>query len=155
MAGLRGGTTICLFDGSPGGRSGAADWSTLWRFAAATRASFFGAGAAFYASCMKAGVVPSQAADLSALRALGSTGSPLAAECYLWAYASLPKVFQRSDTTSTYKQTRPFPRERDCRCSADSGARSGDKDDLSLKSSHNFLYPKKRKAASRSLSFLV
>jgi acetoacetyl-CoA synthetase len=92
MAGLLGGTTICLFDGSPGGRSGAADWSTLWRFAAATRASFFGAGAAFYASCLKAGVVPSQVAELSSLRALGSTGSPLAAECYLWAYASLPKV---------------------------------------------------------------
>jgi acetoacetyl-CoA synthetase len=92
MAGLLGGTTICLFDGSPAGRSGAPDWTTLWRFAGATGVSFFGAGAAFYASCLKAGVEPAQAADLSRLRALGSTGSPLAAECYRWAWAQFPVV---------------------------------------------------------------
>lgn len=92
MAGLLGGTTICLFDGSPGGRSGAPDWTTLWRFAAATGTSFFGAGAAFYASCLKAGVEPAKAADLSRLRALGSTGSPLAPECYRWAWTQFPHV---------------------------------------------------------------
>jgi acetoacetyl-CoA synthetase len=50
---LLGGTTICLFDGSPGGprpEFGGPDWSTLWRFAALARVSWFGAGAAFYAS---------------------------------------------------------------------------------------------------------
>lgn len=92
MAGLLGGTTICLFDGSPGGRAGAPDWTTLWRFAGAAGASFFGAGAAFYASCMKAGVEPAKAADLSRLRALGSTGSPLPAECYRWAWGQFPAV---------------------------------------------------------------
>ena len=42
MSGLLGGTTICLYDGSPAGRSGAPDWTTLWRFVAATRTTFFG-----------------------------------------------------------------------------------------------------------------
>ena len=61
------------------------DWTTLWRFVAATGATFFGAGAAFYASCEKAGIEPADAGDLSRLRALGSTGSPLAIESYRWA----------------------------------------------------------------------
>jgi acetoacetyl-CoA synthetase len=104
VSGLLGGTTICLYDGSPAGRVGATDWTTLWRFVAATRTTFFGAGAAFYASCLKAGVEPARLAeaaspagrklpsDLSALRALGSTGSPLAIECYRWVYENVPKV---------------------------------------------------------------
>jgi acetoacetyl-CoA synthetase len=89
---LLGGTTICLFDGSPAGPSKAPDWTTLWRFVALTRTSFFGAGAAFYASCLKAGVSPKDVADLSALRGIGSTGSPLAHECYRWAWDHCPKV---------------------------------------------------------------
>jgi len=92
IAGLLNGTTICLYDGNPAGAIGVPDASTLWRFVADTRTTFFGAGAAFYASCLKAGVEPMRAADLSALRALGSTGSPLAEECYRWAWQHLPKV---------------------------------------------------------------
>ncbi|HSB98342.1 MAG TPA: acetoacetate--CoA ligase, partial [Burkholderiaceae bacterium] len=92
VGGLLGGTTICLFDGSPGGPSKVPDWSTLWRFAALTKTTFFGAGAAFYASCLKSGVSPKDVADLSSLRALGSTGSPLANECYRWAWDHCPKV---------------------------------------------------------------
>ncbi len=91
---LLGGTTICLFDGNPAGAgSGAqADWSTLWRFAGLAGATFFGAGAAFYASCLKADVKPMQVADLSRLRSVGSTGSPLADECYHWVWANCPQV---------------------------------------------------------------
>jgi acetoacetyl-CoA synthetase len=92
IGGLLGGTTICLYDGSPAGRGGAPDWTTLWRFAGAAGVTFFGAGAAFYASCLKAGIEPARAADLSRLRAVGSTGSPLAGECYRWIWDSLPKV---------------------------------------------------------------
>jgi acetoacetyl-CoA synthetase len=92
MAGLLGGTTICLFDGSPGGPSAAPDWTTLWRFAALSRATFFGAGAAFYASCLKADVQPAITADLTALRAVGSTGSPLSDECHDWIWERLPRV---------------------------------------------------------------
>ena len=92
MAGLLGGTTICLFDGSPGGPSAAPNWTTLWRFAALSRATFFGAGAAFYASCLKADVRPMEVADLTALRAVGSTGSPLSDECHDWIWDRLPRV---------------------------------------------------------------
>ncbi len=88
---LLGGTTACLFDGNPGGPSKAPDWGTLWRFAGAARATWFGAGAAFYASCLKAGVVPQQQADLSRLRAVGSTGSPLSDEGYRWIWDHLPR----------------------------------------------------------------
>jgi acetoacetyl-CoA synthetase len=89
---LLGGSTICVFDGSPAGPQGAADWSTLWRFAGLARCSFFGAGAAFYASCLKAGVEPQAVAELSSLRAIGSTGSPLSEDCYRWVWDKLPKV---------------------------------------------------------------
>ena len=90
---LLGGTTVCLFDGNPAGSTkGSADWSTLWRFAADAGVTFFGAGAAFYASCMKAGIEPQKAADLSRLRAIGSTGSPLSADAYRWIGERLPKV---------------------------------------------------------------
>jgi acetoacetyl-CoA synthetase len=96
VSGLLLGTTLCIYDGNPAGigsgKSGQADWSTLWRFAADAKVTFFGAGAAFYASCLKADVKPMAVADLSRLRAVGSTGSPLASECYRWVYEHLPKV---------------------------------------------------------------
>lgn len=92
VGGLLGGSTICLFDGSPAGPAGRPDWTTLWRFAGLAGATFFGAGAAFYASCLKADVRPQDVADLHALRAVGSTGSPLAVEGYRWIWDRLPKV---------------------------------------------------------------
>ena len=79
----------------PGGTPGVADWTTLWRFAAAARVTFFGAGAAFFASCEKAGVDPAQIAGLSHLRAIGSTGSPLSIESYHWIWSHLPQVAGR------------------------------------------------------------
>ena len=95
VSGLLGGTTICLFDGNPGGpapQTGQpADWGVLWRFAAAAGVTWFGAGAAFFASCLKAGVVPQQQADLSRLRAVGSTGSPLSDDCYDWIWQHMPQ----------------------------------------------------------------
>ena len=92
LGALLGGTTICIYDGNPGGRIGNADLSTLWRFAAAAGVTFFGAGAAYFASCLKAGVEPMRGADLSRLRAVGSTGSPLSIEAYQWVYDKLPKI---------------------------------------------------------------
>ncbi|MEW5890422.1 MAG: acetoacetate--CoA ligase [Pseudomonadota bacterium] len=82
VSGLALGATICLYDGNPGWP----DYSTLWRFVAQTGVTFFGAGAAFYSACLKAGVEPNAAGDLSRLRALGSTGSPLPDDAYRWIY---------------------------------------------------------------------
>ncbi|KQW35663.1 acetoacetate--CoA ligase [Rhizobacter sp. Root404] len=89
---LLGGTTICVYDGNPGGAIKAPDLNTLWRFAADAGVTFFGAGAAFYANCLKAGIEPAKVADLSRLRAIGSTGSPLSVDSYQWVYDQMPKV---------------------------------------------------------------
>ncbi|QPF85179.1 acetoacetate--CoA ligase [Bradyrhizobium genosp. L] len=82
--GLLNGTTCCIFDGSPGGAKDKPDWTTLWRFVADAKATFFGAGAAFFANCTKAELDLKAVGDLSALRALGSTGSPLSADTQAW-----------------------------------------------------------------------
>jgi len=91
ISGLLSGTTCCIFDGNPGGRTVdaagnkiAPDWTTLWRFAAELGVTFFGAGAAFFANCLKADVNLGACGDLSAVRALGTTGSPLSAEAQAW-----------------------------------------------------------------------
>lgn len=92
---LLGGTTVCTFDGNPGGpsaKTGRVDLNTIWQFAAEAGATFFGAGAAFYANCLKAGLDPAKVADLSKLRAIGSTGSPLATDAYHWIWEHMPKV---------------------------------------------------------------
>jgi acetoacetyl-CoA synthetase len=82
--GLLNGTTICIFDGSPGGSKDNPDWTTLWRFVSKAGVTFFGAGAAFFASVTKAGIDLAAVGDLSKLRALGSTGSPLSADTQQW-----------------------------------------------------------------------
>jgi acetoacetyl-CoA synthetase len=91
MAGLATGTTVCLYDGSPSGSKEQPDWTVLWRFAARHGVSFLGAGAAFFTNCMKAGLdlrqLQAAGHDLSRVRALGSTGSPLPAEVQAWGSA--------------------------------------------------------------------
>jgi acetoacetyl-CoA synthetase len=77
--------SIVLFDGNPG----YPDLGTLWDLAARTRMNCFGTSAAFIGSCMKAGIKPAAGRDLSALRAVGSTGSPLAPEGFRWIYDEL------------------------------------------------------------------
>lgn len=71
------GATICLFDGSAAGAD--RDWATLWRFVARNQITIFGAGAAFYTTCVRAGVDLGAVGNLQALRAVGSTASPLPA----------------------------------------------------------------------------
>ncbi|MDI1363256.1 MAG: acetoacetate--CoA ligase [bacterium] len=80
IGGLLSGTTICIFDGSPTGPRDAPDWGQLWRFAARNKVTFFGSGAQFYTLCAKSGLDFNAVGDLSGLRALGSTASPLSAD---------------------------------------------------------------------------
>jgi acetoacetyl-CoA synthetase len=77
--------SIILFDGNPG----YPDLGTLWDLAAATGMTNFGTSAAFISTCMKEGVKPSSGRDLSALRSVGSTGSPLSPEGFRWVYEQL------------------------------------------------------------------
>lgn len=83
IGGLLSGTTICIYDGSPSGPKERVDWSTLWRFAARHEVSFFGSGAQFFTTCLRSGIDFSAVGDLSLLRTIGSTASPLPAEVQL------------------------------------------------------------------------
>ncbi len=87
LSGLLSGTTCVIYDGNPGGSKDHPDWGVLWRFAAETGVTFFGAGAAFFANCMKAGITLSDYGDLTRIRALGTTGSPLSPEVQEWGTA--------------------------------------------------------------------
>jgi acetoacetyl-CoA synthetase len=80
ISGLLVGATVVLFDGNPG----YPDLGVLWRLAERHHISYFGTSAAFIQSCLKAGLRPRGECDLSALRAVGSTGSPLSAEGFRW-----------------------------------------------------------------------
>ncbi len=77
--------SIVLFDGNPG----YPDLGTLWDLASETKMTTFGTSAAFIAACMKDGVALKSGRDLSALRAVGSTGSPLSPEGFRWVYDQL------------------------------------------------------------------
>ena len=81
--------SIVLYDGSPA----APTLDRLWDLAAEAGITCFGTSAAFIAGCMKAGVLPAGGGDtrrdLSALRSVGSTGSPLAPEGFRWIYDEL------------------------------------------------------------------
>ena len=92
VGGLACGTTLCLYDGSPGGSKDRPDWGVLWRFAARHGVTVFGSGAAFYANCMKAGVDLAACGDLSRIRALGSTGSPLSEDVQRWGTAQFERI---------------------------------------------------------------
>jgi acetoacetyl-CoA synthetase len=74
--------SIVLYDGNPA----APDLGTLWDLAERTGMTTFGTSASYIASCMKAGVEPRAGRVLGALRAVGSTGSPLSPEGFEWIY---------------------------------------------------------------------
>jgi acetoacetyl-CoA synthetase len=74
-----GGTSV-LYDGSAIHPSPL----TLWQVAADAEVTSFGMSAAFVQACMKAGIDPAAEVDLSRLRAVGSTGSPLSPEGFRW-----------------------------------------------------------------------
>ena len=82
VSGLLTEATVLLYDGSPG----YPDMDVLWDFAARTGMTTFGTSASYLGACMKAGVEPAAGRDLSALKAVGSTGSPLSPEGFRWVY---------------------------------------------------------------------
>jgi acetoacetyl-CoA synthetase len=73
---------IVLYDGSPGHP----DMGALWGLAERTGMTCMGVSAGWLGACAKAGLEPARDCDLRALRAIGSTGSPLAPESYRWVY---------------------------------------------------------------------
>jgi len=74
---------IVLYDGNPG----YPDMSALWQLASDAEVNCFGTSASYISACMKDGVEPgADGRDLSKLRSVGSTGSPLAPEGFDWIY---------------------------------------------------------------------
>ncbi|MFQ5700544.1 MAG: acetoacetate--CoA ligase [Acidobacteriota bacterium] len=86
------GATVQLYDGSPMHP----DPGTLWRMAAEEGVTIFGTSAGYLAAQEKAGVRPGREYDLAALRAVLSTGSPLAPEGFDFVYRDIKRDVQLS-----------------------------------------------------------
>jgi acetoacetyl-CoA synthetase len=100
VSGLLTPATIVLYDGNPG----YPDLNTLWELAARTGVTMFGTSASYISACMKAGIQPGAGRDLSALTAVGSTGSPLVPEGFDWVYNEIGAdtwLFSTSGGTDT------------------------------------------------------
>jgi len=82
VSGLLTRAAIVLYDGNPGHP----DMGVLWDLAERAGVTMFGTSASYIAACMKAGVEPGAGRDLSRLKAVGSTGSPLSPEGFDWIY---------------------------------------------------------------------
>lgn len=82
IAALSVGATAVLYDGSP--LSPTPD--RLWQLAEEARLTSLGTSPGYLLACEKAGLEPRRDHDLSSLRAVGSTGSPLPAGSFRWLY---------------------------------------------------------------------
>ena len=98
VSGLAVDATIVLYDGSPAHP----DLSALWRMADEERVTYFGTSAPFLMACRKDGLRPGDAADLSRLRGIGSTGSPLPVDGFRYVYDAIsPTVHLQSVSGGT------------------------------------------------------
>ena len=85
VSGLALGATVLLFDGSPF----YPDPGVLWRFAQEQGMTVFGTSAKYIAALEKAGYKPRESVDLTALRGICSTGSPLSPESFEYVYRDI------------------------------------------------------------------
>ena len=83
--GLASGATLCLYDGSPF----APDAGALFRYAEEEKINLFGTSAKFIDAVRKSGLAPRTQFDLSTVRMIASTGSPLAPESFDFVYQSI------------------------------------------------------------------
>ena len=85
VSGLACGATLLLYDGSPFAGQG----TVLFDLAAAEKMTHFGTSAKFIDAAAKLGLMPGKTHDLTALRAMFSTGSPLSPEGFDWVYREI------------------------------------------------------------------
>jgi acetoacetyl-CoA synthetase len=90
--GLATGATLVLFDGSPFYDDG----RVLWQMAEREKLTVFGTSAKYISALQKAGVRPREEFDLPKLRAVLSTGSPLAPESFDYVYDAIGSDLQLS-----------------------------------------------------------
>ncbi|GAB4268418.1 MAG: acetoacetate--CoA ligase [Deferrisomatales bacterium] len=84
------GCKLVLFDGSPG----YPDMNALWKAAQDQGITVFGTSAKYLSMCEKAGIHPGRDFDLTPLRAVCSTGSPLSEEGFQWVYREVKEDLQ-------------------------------------------------------------
>ncbi|MFE2599304.1 acetoacetate--CoA ligase [Streptomyces sp. NPDC059396] len=82
VSGLLTGTTIVLYDGSPGHPAVDAQWGVVER----TGTTVFGTSAAYVMACRKADVHPGRDHDLSRVTCVATTGSPLPPDGFRWLH---------------------------------------------------------------------
>ncbi|GIO27227.1 acetoacetate--CoA ligase [Ornithinibacillus bavariensis] len=87
VGGLLTGSSIILYDGNPA----YPDLTMLWRLAEKSKMTVFGTSASYITSCMKEGLDPSSRFDLTQLKSISSTGSPLPPEGFKWCYDHVKK----------------------------------------------------------------
>ncbi len=85
VSGLATEATLMLYDGSPFAPTPA----SLWDYAQDERINVFGTSAKYIDACAKAGLAPVRTHDLSAMRMIASTGSPLAPESFDYVYRDI------------------------------------------------------------------
>jgi acetoacetyl-CoA synthetase len=85
VSGLASGATLLLYDGSPFHPDG----NVLFDYADAEAMTYFGTSAKFIDSVRKAGLKPIETHDLSSVRTVSSTGSPLSPECFRFVYEGI------------------------------------------------------------------
>jgi acetoacetyl-CoA synthetase len=122
VSGLGVGATLVLFDGSPSHP----DLATLWQLAGEEGVTCFGVSPAYLMACRRAGLRPREVADLSRLRAIGSTGAPLPAEGFRYVHeavspsAQLQSVSGGTDLCTAFLGGAPlvpvWEGEISCRC---------------------------------------
>ncbi|MBU1669593.1 MAG: acetoacetate--CoA ligase [Actinobacteria bacterium] len=84
------GARIILFDGNPFHP----DAGALWDLAEKEKITVFGISAGYIAALMKSGLIPKEKYDLSSIRAILSTGSPLSVEGFHFVYDSIKEDVQ-------------------------------------------------------------
>lgn len=91
------GASIVLVDGSP-------TYPTIdriWNIVCDERVAVLGLSAAYIHACMKADLVPKNLNDLSSLRVISATGSPLSADGFRWVYRNVGDVWLTSQSGGT------------------------------------------------------
>jgi acetoacetyl-CoA synthetase len=110
VSGLAVGATLCLFDGSPFAPNG----NVLFDFAQDEKFAVFGTSAKYIDALRKGGIVPKETHDLSALRLVTSTGSPLSPEGFSFVYEGiksdvhLASISGGTDIVSTFVLGNPL-----------------------------------------------
>lgn len=85
MAALAVGAKLVLFDGNPG----YPDLGTMWKLVEEERITFFGTSATYINLLKHQNFKPKETFDLSSLKSIGQTGSPLSAEGFEYVYRNI------------------------------------------------------------------